>query len=241
MKQVIGALAAAVALALFPAAAQAKPATKAAAMRDWSKTVVVTPEGGFRMGNPAAKVKLVEYGSLACPHCRHFEETGYKPLVQKYVRTGQVSYEFRNLLINGPDISVSLLTRCAGASRFFPMSATVFATQPQWQKKLEELTDADKAAIEKMTNEQSIVRFAEITGIGQIAAKFGVTPARARQCLADPKGLQRLLDMTQTAMNNGIKHTPTFVINGKATDAASWEDLEPLIRDAAPPENNRSK
>ncbi len=229
------------AAALLPSAAATKPVPKAAAKHDWSQTVVVTPEGGFRMGNPAAKVKLVEYGSLACPHCRHFEETGYKPLVQKYVRTGQVSYEFRNLLINGPDISVSLITRCAGPARFFPMSEAVFAAQPQWQQKLEELTDADKAEIEKMTNEQSIVRFAEITGIGQIAARFGVSPARARQCLADPKGLQQLLDMTKTAMDGGIKHTPTFIINGKVTAAASWEDLEPLIRDSSSSENNRSK
>ncbi len=56
------------------------------------------------MGNPYAKTALVEYGSLACPHCRHFEETGYKPLVQQYVRTGRVSYEFRNFLLNAPDI-----------------------------------------------------------------------------------------------------------------------------------------
>ena len=74
----------------------------------------MTPEGGFRMGNPAAPIKLIEYGSLACPHCRHFAETGYKPLLQNYVRTGRVSYEFRNLLISGPDISVSLLARCFG-------------------------------------------------------------------------------------------------------------------------------
>jgi protein-disulfide isomerase len=234
-------LACAVAAALLPSTGvAAKPATKAAVKHDWSRTVIVTPEGGFRMGNPAAPVKLVEYGSLACPHCRHFEETGYKPLVQNYVRTGQVSYEFRNLLINGPDISVSLLTRCAGPARFFPMSEQVYAAQPEWQKKLEDLTEADKAAIEKMTNEQSIVRFAEITGVGQIAARFGVTPARAKQCLADPKELQRLLDMTKTAMDSGIQHTPTFVINGKVTDAATWEDLEPAIRDALP-KTNRSK
>src|SRR4051794_34300657 len=60
---------------------------------DWARTVVATPAGGFRMGNAAAKVRLVEYGSLACPHCRHFEETGYKPLVDQYVRTGRASYE----------------------------------------------------------------------------------------------------------------------------------------------------
>ena len=36
---------------------------------DWTTVVSATPEGGFVMGNPNAKVKLVEYGSMTCPHC----------------------------------------------------------------------------------------------------------------------------------------------------------------------------
>jgi protein-disulfide isomerase len=222
---------AALALPLSPAAA-AKVAPKATVSHDWSRTVVATPEGGFRMGNPNAKVTLVEYGSLACPHCRHFEETGYTPLVQRYVRTGQVSYEFRNLLINGPDISISLLAHCAGPAKFFPMSQLVYATQPQWQKKLADMSDADKAEVEKMTDQRRVVRFAQIAAFGGIAARFGVTPARAQQCLADPKGLQRLLDMTKAAIDNGIHSTPTFLIDGKETSAATWEDLEPQLKAA---------
>jgi protein-disulfide isomerase len=84
-----------------------------------------------------------------------------------------------------------------------------------------------------MTDEQRVVRFAELGDMGQIAAKFGVTSAQARQCLADPKGLKRLLDMTQSAMDSGVNHTPTFLINGKVIDAATWEELEPLIQKAA--------
>ena len=49
------------------------------------------------MGNPAAAVKLVEYGSLSCPHCAHFAESGFKPLVDKYVDSGKVSYEYPQL------------------------------------------------------------------------------------------------------------------------------------------------
>jgi protein-disulfide isomerase len=227
------AIAAILALSVLPAPAAAKPAAKARATHNWTQTVVVTPEGGFRMGNPGARVKLVEYGSLACPHCRHFEETGFKPLVQRYVRTGQVSYEFRNLLISGPDLSISLLTRCAGAAKFFPMSEFVYATQTQWQDKIAGMSEAEKAAVDQMTDEQRVVRFAELGDMGQIAAKFGVTSAQARQCLADPKGLKRLLDMTQSAMDSGVNHTPTFLINGKVIDAATWEELEPLIQKAA--------
>jgi protein-disulfide isomerase len=220
------------AAAFAPSASIGAAAAKAAARQDWSKTVVATAEGGFRMGNPKAPIKLVEYGSLACPHCRHFEETGYKPLVQSYVRPGRVSYEYRNLLISGPDISISLLAHCSGAGKFFAMSQYVYATQPQWLKPLEELSETDKAALDAMTDQQRVIRYAQIAGMTKMAARFGVTPARARQCLADPKALKKLLDLTQQATDSGVKHTPTFLINGKMTDAATWENLEPLIKQA---------
>ena len=232
MMRLAVAIAALVASQLAPAAAEGRPVAKAAARHDWSRTVVITPEGGFRMGNPAAKVSLVEYGSLACPHCRHFEETGYKPLVAGYVRTGKVSYEFRNLLLNGPDISISLLTRCAGPAKFFPMSEQVYASQPEWEKKIEGMTDADKAALDKMTDQQRVIRFAELGAMPELAARFGVTPAKARQCLGDSKALTQLIGMTKAANDHGIDHTPTFLINGKVSDAATWEQLEPELKKA---------
>ena len=215
-------------IALVAAAPAAAPARSV----DWSRTVVATPDGGFRMGNPKAKLKLVEYGSLACPHCRHFEQTGYKPLVQKYVRTGRVSYEFRNLLLNGPDLAVSLLAHCAGPAGFFPMSQVVYATQPQWFEKVGAVTDAQKAEMENMTDQQRIARIGEIAGFPQIAARFGVTAPRARQCLADPKGTEKLIRITKAAEDAGINHTPTFLINGKVTDAGTWEQLEPELKQA---------
>src|SRR3954467_14115487 len=186
------AVAVAALLCLAPAAAVG---AKAAPSRDWSRIVAATPEGGVKMGNPNAKVALVEYGSLACPHCRRFEETGYKPLVQQYVRTGRVSYEFRNLLLNAPDISASLLAHCAGPARFFPMAEVIYTTQPQWFGKLAAMSDAQKAEVEAMPIAQRIVRFGEVAGFPQVAARFGVTAARSRQCLSDPKGVQRLLDI----------------------------------------------
>lgn len=219
-----------IAASVSGAAAPSRPVhTKA---RDWAQVVNMTPEGGFVMGNPAAKVKLVEYGSLACPHCRHFEETGYKPLVQNYVRSGQVSYEFRNLLLNGPDISVSLLTRCAGPAKFFPMSELVYATQAQWEDRIVKMSDADKAALDKMSDEQRIVRFAEIGGMPEMARRFGLNPARARQCLTDKNALERLLAISKSANDHGIDHTPTFIINGQVSDAATWEQLEPKLKAA---------
>ena len=42
------------------------------------------------MGNPDAKIRLIEYGSLTCPHCREFDEKGAPQLIEKYVKSGQV-------------------------------------------------------------------------------------------------------------------------------------------------------
>ena len=78
----------AAAAALAPQAVAA-PARKAAAPAavDWSNRVAATPEGGFMMGNPAAKVKVVEYGSLTCPHCAAFSNSAKAGLAAR-VRRG---------------------------------------------------------------------------------------------------------------------------------------------------------
>ena len=39
---------------------------------------------------------------------------------------------------------------------------------------------------------------------------------------------KRLLEMTERREDPGVTGTPTFLINGKSDDAATWETLEPL-------------
>jgi hypothetical protein len=85
---------------------------------DWTQVVVETPEGGFRMGNPNAAVKLVEYASVTCPHCAEFSEQASETIKNDYVKNGQVSWEFRHLLLPFPtDPGMSLLARCQGPGR----------------------------------------------------------------------------------------------------------------------------
>ena len=122
------------AAALAPQA-DAAPARKAAAPAavDWSKRVAATPEGGFVMGNPAAKVKVVEYGSLTCPHCAAFSNSAKAGLAAR-VRTGKVSFEFRNYVLNGIDVAATLVARCGGTARFFPALSVTESTTTgsQW-------------------------------------------------------------------------------------------------------------
>src|SRR5688500_16911831 len=67
--------------------------TPAPAGQQWVDVAAVTPEGGWLIGNPDAPLKLVEYGSLTCPGCAQFSETGIPTLRENYVNSGRVSFE----------------------------------------------------------------------------------------------------------------------------------------------------
>ena len=227
----LGAMGLAAAAATGPAATAA-PAAKAAP-RDWSRTVVSTPEGGFRMGNPNARVKLVEYGSLVCPHCADFAGNGMPPLVAGYVRTGKASLEYRHYLLNAADFAAVLLARCGGAQRFFPIAEGMYRAQPQWLGKLGALGPAEADQINGLPIGQRLGRLADASGLTRIAAAGGVAPAAGKKCLADQAALDRLVDMTEAAEKLGVYGTPTFFINGARAHAGDWTTLEPLIRRAA--------
>src|SRR5579875_2050856 len=230
------ALAAAAALTVPAAAAPvrhaAHPVHHAAVAHDWSKVVVATPEGGFRMGNPNAKVKVVEYGSLTCPHCAAFSRTGEQPLIQTFVKSGRASYEYRNFVLNNVDVVASLLARCAGPG-FFRVANSFYATQDQWMKKATALTDAQRTQIDALPVPQRLGRVADLIGLTDVAARAGLPAARGKVCLADKTGVDRLGQIYEAAQKLGVDGTPTFFINGAKADVNTWPALEPLIRTAA--------
>ena len=219
------------ALTLTACAVAAHAPASAAPQKDWTRNTVATPEGGFRMGNPAAKVKLVEYASLTCPHCAHFDAEASAPIAAM-VKTGRVSYEYRSLVLNGIDVTATLLARCGGPSRFFPIAHRMFATQKDWVGKISGMSQADKDKLQALSTAQTLSRLADHGGLTQIAAQGGVTAARGKACLADPAALARLDTMSEAAAKLGVSRTPSFLINGTLVPAHTWGELQPLIKRA---------
>lgn len=201
----------------------------AAVRQDWSRTVVATPEGGFRIGNPDAPVKLVEYASLTCPHCAEFAIESKGSLIGNHVRSGRVSFEFRNFVLNGIDAAASLLVRCASAEQFFGLTERVFETQQSWSDRIRALSEADKQRIMGLEPAEAYAQVAEAGGLFELAAQHGVTAERGRQCLGDQTGLQQLERLAQAAEALGVQGTPTFFINGRKLGVNSWAQIEPLL------------
>lgn len=216
-----------------PAAGSTTPAVATPGGKDWTTTVVATPEGGFRMGNPDAPVKLIEFASMTCPVCQKFSAESVPALYENYVKTGQVSFEFRNFVFNQPDVVMSLLARCGGPGPFFKITEQMFADQGAILGRYQ----ADPAALqaaEALPGAQTFVRVSEIMGIDKFVGMRGIPAAKARACLTDEAGTNKLVEMQQAGLRDfKVPGTPAFVINGKlAEDAITWAQLEPRIKTA---------
>ena len=209
-------------------------ATGATAGKDWTQVIATTPEGGFRMGNPDAKVKLVEYASLTCPHCKDFHAEAAEKIKAAYVATGKVSYEYRNFVLNGPDLAATLLARCQGPTPFFNLIGAFYAAQGEWTAPFMKMTDADGARIGALGQDKQAAELAKLGQLDGFMRARGMTKAKFDQCLSDPAALKNLTDMQQRAATiDGVNGTPTFFINGvKMTEAGSWANLEPKLKAA---------
>ena len=104
--------------------------TAAAPVRDWSATTTRLPSGAMLIGNPAAPLKLVEYGSYTCSHCAAFAAESDKVLKHEMIATGSVSLEYRHLIRDRLDLAAAILARCAGTPRFASASSRSIQREP---------------------------------------------------------------------------------------------------------------
>lgn len=203
---------------------------------DWTTVVSQTAEGGFVMGNPNASVKLVEFGSMTCPHCAEFDETGVKPLVDTYVKSGRVSYEFRNYVMNPYDMAASLVARCGGPTSFFGLTRGLYAEQNEWIGKIQAADPQAMQRIQALPPQQQLPEIASIAGFQQWAAMRGVPAAKSAACLSSQAEVDRLVQMNSDAAAYNIPGTPSFLLNGELVEIKPgtpvWTQVESKIRDA---------
>lgn len=81
---------------------------------------VLLDNGSPLLGNPNAKVTLVEFGDYQCFFCnKHFHETE-ELLMENYITTGKVKMIFKDFNIIGPDsVSASNAAHCASEQNMF--------------------------------------------------------------------------------------------------------------------------
>jgi protein-disulfide isomerase len=105
-----------IAASVVASRSESAPAVSPPASSSVESSFAGIPQQGAALGDPNAKVTLVEYADLQCPYCARWSTQTLPVLVDEYVRTGKVRVVFRGLAFLGPD-SVKALRTAVAAGR----------------------------------------------------------------------------------------------------------------------------
>jgi protein-disulfide isomerase len=159
-------------------------------------TTAVTADD-MSMGNPKAKVTIVEYASVACPHCGRWNSDVFPAFKAKYIDTQRVRYVLREALTGDPSIAAAgfLTARCAGKDKYFGVVDDIYHAQGDMEQ----------------TGQPHQILL-------NIARSAGLTDSQFENCITNDEALAALNARWDSYMKQGITGTPTFVINGKVYD-----------------------
>jgi len=97
--------------------------------------VVVSTVGAQILGDPKAKVLLVEFSDYQCPFCGRYANDTYSKIVDDYVKTGKVRYALRNFPLESIHpfaLKAAEAAECAGdQGKYWEMHERLFKNQSQ--------------------------------------------------------------------------------------------------------------
>lgn len=193
----------------------------------WSSTVTASPIGAFVVGNPDAKVRLVEYFSYTCHVCADFAKAGSVPLKTQYIDRGLILFEYRNLVRDPVDMTAALLARCGGPKAFAGNHQAIFAGFPALIARIQKATDAQKTSWFEGTTGERARKIAAGTGLTALMRARGYTQAQLDAALDNGVAQAELTGMTNIGLNaDRIEGTPSFFINGRNAEVTAWPALK---------------
>jgi protein-disulfide isomerase len=174
---------------------------------------------GLVLGDPKAKVELIEYGDLQCPVCKSYSEDFLPQIIEGQVKEGKAKIAFRNFTIIGPQSA--------------PAGAAALAAGAQgrgWQF-LELFYRNQGGENSGYADDEFLTAVAKGAGVKDID-----------KWEAERKGKEFTGEVTATteeAQRMGLTGTPTFVIKGPGTNGVELigtpgapEEVEKAIEEA---------
>ena len=148
-------------------------------------------QGSTMLGNPNAKITIVEFGDYQCTFCYKFHDETMKKINQEYIKTANVNFIYKDFPLNGEQsILASEASYCA-----------------QKQNKFWEYHDT-------LYNNWGGENTGWITKnvLQGFARDVGLNLDEFSQCLENSEYRQKVLDNEQFAREIGINATPSFLI-----------------------------
>ena len=152
------------------------------------------------LGQQTAKITLIEYASLSCPHCAQFHMTVFPVIQMNYIKTGKARFVFRDFPLNGPALIGAQLAHCAakqgGDAQYFAALNVMFFHQKSWA-----------FAVDYKDRALNLLQ-----GVGLNRQELAL-------CLNDKTIENRVLNSRLDAAKHlKIEATPAFLLNGEKID-----------------------
>ena len=191
-----------------------KSQEKLAETRKNSELLKILPND-YVIGDSDAKVLIIEYASLSCPHCAVFYREAYEEIKEDYISKGKVKFIYRDFPLNQQALTAGTIAECIAkdskenaTEKYHETIKILFKTQDSWA--------FDPKYDEKL---EAIMK---LDGMGQ---------ERFKSCINDKQLQDKILAKRMDASNSlQIRSTPTFFVNGEISEGyIDYLTLQKLI------------
>jgi len=189
-----------------PTAPSAPPVAVAATSADAKALLEIQPSDHV-MGDPKAPITMIEYASLTCPHCAHFNTTELPEIEKKWVQTGKVKLIYRDFPLDQVATQAAQLAECAGKDKYFAVIDMMFSGQGVWATAKDPIAELAKSL--------------RIAGMGD---------AEVKACLANEAVATGVINDYRGGETLGVNSTPTIFVNGEQFKGArSLDEFDALF------------
>jgi protein-disulfide isomerase len=165
------------------------------------------------LGKPDAPITIVEYASLTCPHCAHFQAEVLPEIKKQWIDTGKAKLVLRDFPLDEEALRAAMIARCAPPARYYAFADTFFAAQDKW--------------VRERDYQGALAKLARLGGMGK--EEFDA-------CLRNKQLEDSIVESRFVASKTlDVNSTPTFFINGnKFTGAPTAQDFAANLEAALP-------
>ena len=148
------------------------------------------------IGEETAPIRMIEYASVACPHCRSWYESIWPMVQDEFISTGEMRFIYREMLTGQPQLAAIgfMVADCAPEDQYFNALHLLFETQ----------NEIFALAQEQQSTAPVYYR---------VANALGLSEEEANACIEDEAMQQRVLARHQQSVEDGASGTPAFFIN----------------------------
>lgn len=155
---------------------------------------------GNKMGDPNAPVKIVEFADFQCPYCLRYWTETEPEIIQNYIATGKVYYEYHSVggFIGPESADAANAAYCAAdQNKFWDYHDVLFAN---WTGENAGDFTPDR--------------------LRQYAAAIHLNLDQFNTCISSGTHADEVNQDVSDAKAAGVQGTPAFIINGKLVEGA---------------------